>query len=56
MCTDHRSAEARPDVLAVLERFFTAEAAYISASSSGAARFAELAACLDPDVALTEDT
>jgi len=52
MCTDHQSAEPRPDALAVLQRFFTAEAAYISASSSGAASFAELADCLAPEVVM----
>ncbi len=50
--TDHQSTGALPDAIAVLQRFFAAEAAYISASSSGEAGFAELAACLDPNVVM----
>ncbi|WP_331771132.1 nuclear transport factor 2 family protein (plasmid) [Embleya sp. NBC_00888] len=39
--------------LAVLETFFAAEAAYVAAGGRpGGASFAELAACLDPDVVM----
>ncbi|MFI1385167.1 nuclear transport factor 2 family protein [Embleya sp. NPDC020886] len=40
------------DARAVLEAFFAAEAAYIGAGGRGRASFAELAACLAPDVVM----
>ncbi|WP_225830087.1 nuclear transport factor 2 family protein [Streptomyces sp. NK08204] len=42
----------RESVLATLERFFAAEAAYLAAGGPGHARFDEMAACLTPDVVL----
>ncbi|MGA4543370.1 hypothetical protein ACPA54_25605 [Uniformispora flossi] len=43
---------ARGDALAVLEKFYAAEADYIAAGGPGKASFDELAACLDPDVVM----
>lgn len=43
---------ARGDALAVLEKFYAAEAVYIAAGGPGKASFDELAACLDPDVVM----
>lgn len=45
-------ADADTDTLAVLRRFFAAEAAYVAAGGRGKASFADLAACLDPDVVM----
>lgn len=44
--------QARGDALAVLEKFYAAEADYIAAGGPGKASFDELAACLDPDVVM----
>ncbi|MGR6999076.1 hypothetical protein ACU686_14535 [Yinghuangia aomiensis] len=44
--------QARGDALAVLEKFYAAEADYIAAGGLGKAGFDELAACLDPDVVM----
>ncbi|MEV5570766.1 nuclear transport factor 2 family protein [Spirillospora sp. NPDC052269] len=42
----------RQSVLATLERFFAAEAAYLKAGGPGRARFDEMADCLTPDVVM----
>ncbi|MEV5705126.1 hypothetical protein [Actinoallomurus sp. NPDC052274] len=43
---------AHGDVRAVLDEFFAAEAAYISAGGPGVADFGGMAAHLDPDVVM----
>lgn len=45
-------AQTRGDALAVLEKFYAAEADYIAAGGPGQASFDELAAYLDPDVVM----
>lgn len=43
---------ARGDALAVLQKFYAAEAAYIAAGGMGEASFDGLAGCLDPEVVM----
>ncbi|MCX4744446.1 nuclear transport factor 2 family protein [Kitasatospora sp. NBC_01287] len=43
-------ARAQGGALAVLQKFYAAEAAYIAAGGMGRASFDELAECLDPEV------
>jgi ketosteroid isomerase-like protein len=41
-------------LMKVLEKFYAAEAAYIAAGGMGKADFADLAACLDPEVVMVQ--
>ncbi|GAA4834810.1 nuclear transport factor 2 family protein [Kitasatospora terrestris] len=47
-----RDVRARGDALAVLQKFYAAEAAYIAAGGMGKAGFDELAGCLHPEVVM----
>ncbi|WP_331766851.1 nuclear transport factor 2 family protein [Embleya sp. NBC_00896] len=46
------SATSAPSALSVLETFFAAEAVYVEGGGRGKASFADLAACLSPDVVM----
>jgi uncharacterized protein len=58
MTTDHpqprtsEPSQGQGGALAVMERFYAAEAAYVAAGGSAKASFEELAVCLDPEVVL----